>query len=573
MSYDLCPRTAVEGTALTGWDVIRPHILGAAAPWGCIVVDCYPGADFQGIAASLTTGQSDFLVIDTCDLLIEEKQRAALLAPFVTEDRVFGYMAPFRMPDLFDPDALAEARAKVRRHLHDGKRALVVGPGARLVHDGDCLVYADMPRWEIQMRMRNGQQNWLVPGPETDNLKKFKVGYFVEWRVADRWKMELFNEVDLFLDTTHMHTPHSVSGSDMRAALASVVTRPFRVMPFFDPGVWGGQWMREQFNLPDGPPNYAWAFDCVPEENSLLLSFGGVDVEVPSLNLVLRHPESLLGPKVYSRFGPDFPIRIDMLDTVQGGNLSLQVHPDTGYAHDRFGMAYTQDESYYILHAEPGAHVYLGLKDGANAEAFFAALADAQAGGPPLDVERYVNKWPAKTHDHFWIPSGTIHCAGAGCLVLEMSATPYIFTFKLWDWGRVGIDGLPRPVHAEHGARVMREDRNTSWAKAEVIGKTEILRQTDSIREERTGLHPLEFIETRRHWFSEPVEQNTDGSVHVLNLVSGDKAVIESPTGAFAAYEVGYAETFIIPARVGPYRIVPGSPGKEHGIIRASVRI
>jgi hypothetical protein len=86
-------------------------------------------------------------------------------------------------------------------------------------------------------------------------------------------------------------------------------------------------------------------------------------------------------------------------------------------------------------------------------------------------------------------------------------------------------------------------------------------------------LHPLEFIEARRHWFSEPVEQQTGGSVHVLNLVSGDSAVIESPSNAFAPYKVGYAETFIIPACVGSYRIVPGAPGREHGIIRASIRI
>jgi hypothetical protein len=61
--------------------------------------------------------------------------------------------------------------------------------------------------------------------------------------------------------------------------------------------------------------------------------------------------------------------------------------------------------------------------------------------GADFHVERYVNKWPAKKHEHFLIPAGTIHCSGRDCMVLEISATPYIFTFKMWDWARLGLDG------------------------------------------------------------------------------------------------------------------------------------
>ncbi len=74
-------------------------------------------------------------------------------------------------------------------------------------------------------------------------------------------------------------------------------------------------------------------------------------------------------------------------------------------------------------------------------------LRRAGSGEKPFDDDRFVNQIPAKKHDHFLIPAGTVHCSGAGTMVLEISATPYIFTFKLWDWGRLGLDGLPRPVH------------------------------------------------------------------------------------------------------------------------------
>lgn len=73
------------------------------------------------------------------------------------------------------------------------------------------------------------------------------------------------------------------------------------------------------------------------------------------------------------------------------------------------------------------------------------ALQTAQNGGKPFPAEKFVNKIPVKKHDHVLIPAGTVHCSGADTMVLEISATPYIFTFKLWDWGRVDLDGKPRP--------------------------------------------------------------------------------------------------------------------------------
>ena len=91
--------------------------------------------------------------------------------------------------------------------------------------------------------------------------------------------------------------------------------------------------------------------------------------------------------------------------------------------------------------------------------------------------------------------------------------------------------------------------------------------------EERTGLHPLEFIETRRHWFTAPVPHDTNGTVNVLNLVEGEEAVVESPEGAFDPFPVHYAETFIVPAAVGPYTIRPVRPAARRlATIKAFVR-
>ena len=89
---------------------------------------------------------------------------------------------------------------------------------------------------------------------------------------------------------------------------------------------------------------------------------------------MLRSPRELLGEYVYSRFGAEFPIRFDFLDTMEGGNLSLQVHPLAPFIRRHFGMAYTQDESYYLMDCGAGAQVFLGLKEGVNASAFAVDL-------------------------------------------------------------------------------------------------------------------------------------------------------------------------------------------------------
>ena len=235
-------------------------------------------------------------------------------------------------------------------------------------------------------------------------------------------------------------------------------------------------------------------------------------------------------------------------------------------------MAYTQDESYYMLDAGADAAVHLGLKEDVSPSRFEADLSRAQGGEIAFPVGDYANRIPARKHDHFLIPAGTPHCSGANCMVLEISATPYIFTFKLWDWGRPGLDGGPRPIHIDHGVRNIQWNRDSEWVRRELVNAVEIIAQNDSWYEERTGLHELEFIETRRYWFEGTVPLSTDGTVNVLNLIEGEAAIVESPTDRFAPFTVHYAETFLVPALIGRYTIRPLESGTRCGVIRAYVR-
>ena len=142
-------------------------------------------------------------------------------------------------------------------------------------------------------------------------------------------------------------------------------------------------------------------------------------------------------------------------------------------------------------------------------------------------------------------------------MVLEISATPYIFTFKLWDWGRLGMDGLPRPIHLDHGMKNIQWNRDTKWVYDNIVGQTRTMEKTENCEVERTGLHSREFIDTIRYTLSGPHTVSMDDTVHVMNLVEGRSARIESMDGSFAPFTVHYAETAIVPAAVGTYRIVP----------------
>ena len=538
-----------------------------------IILDYYHGVDEKEVYENLISKTGADKLINIEDYKFSEEYLSDELKREITEDRVFGVLSVRTIEEFFDMKKIEELKNEING-ISEGL-IVVYGIGAGLV-EGDILVYADMARWEIQQRFRRKElDNWGAGNFDEDVLKKYKRAFFIEWRVLDRHKKGLFQKLDYLLDTNIKNDPKMVKGDAFRAALTQAVNQPFRLVPFFDPGVWGGQWMKEVCGLDKNQEQYAWCFDGVPEENSLKLKYGDIVVEIPSIDLVFYKPVELLGDKVHARFGTEFPIRFDFLDTMGGGNLSLQVHPLTEYIQSKFGMHYTQDESYYMLDSGDDGSVYLGTKTGVNPDELIEEFRKAQRGEGAFPDEKYINKFPAKKHDHFLIPAGTIHCSGKNAMILEISATPYIFTFKLWDWGRVGLDGLPRPIHIEHGKENIQYNRNTEWVEENLINRIEKIGEGDGFREERTGLHEREFIETRRHWFSKKVLHNTYGLVNMLNLVEGEEAIIESPENKFEPYIVHYAETFIIPANVGEYTIRPygNSAGKEIATIKAFVRV
>lgn len=571
-NYDKYPATGIEGDIVVGWGDILQLFGSLLERHGRLAIDCYVGVREEELLGQLGR-LGDVAVVNVRDLYHNESHVRAMTERFMTEDVLFGYVTNLELADYFDARKLSAAREDI---ASSSRPVVVVGTGAGMVLPEAPLVYADMARWELQQRFRRHEVRALGVDNRAEAVSlQYKRGYFNDWRVCDRYKDGLFHRVDYWLDTHCADRPKLIDRDTFLRGIEKTVSGPFRVVPFFDPAPWGGQWMKEVCELDSSQPNYGWCFDCVPEENSLYFRIGGELFELPSVDLVLLRSRALLGEPVEARFGKDFPIRFDFLDTMGGGNLSLQVHPTTQFIRESFGMCYTQDESYYLLDAGDDAVVYLGLKRGIEPEAMMDDLRRAQRGEIVFDAERYVNRIPAKKHDHFLIPGGTVHCSGADSMVLEISSTPNLFTFKLWDWQRLGLDGKPRPINVERGSRVIDWGRDTDYVREHLMNHTRVVSCGEGWIEESTGLHPNEFIETRRHRFSVPVRHTTQHSVNVFNLLEGEEAVVESPSGAFEPFVVHYAETFIVPAGVGEYTIRPygKSEGSTCVTIKAYVRI
>jgi mannose-6-phosphate isomerase class I len=157
--------------------------------------------------------------------------------------------------------------------------------------------------------------------------------------------------------------------NDLRSSLAELNRSIIRPRPWFEPGVWGGKWMRSHIqDLSKDLPNYAWSFELIAPENGVLLVDDQRKLLEFSFDLLMYSDSvALMGTQ---RFGFEFPIRFDFLDTFDGQNLSIQCHAGREYLEKNFGETMPQDESYYIVDAREDARVYLGFHEDISREDF-----------------------------------------------------------------------------------------------------------------------------------------------------------------------------------------------------------
>ncbi|MFI1408493.1 class I mannose-6-phosphate isomerase [Streptomyces sp. NPDC020707] len=564
-SYDPHPSYEPVGGQVTGgW----PAAVAALPPGPLVLAVDGPAAlDWDALADGLTaavrlTGQQAQR-LDVRDHYAPSAAERITASPHPADDPFFTPLSQASAADLFDSVPQPE------KPEGDGV-LLVLGPGAALCAP-DVLWYADLPKRYAEAAVSKGElpvgANLGRPGAPGDLVRLF----YTDWPVLDRHRDAIAGRVDRWIDTQDPSAPASLDGTALRATLEHLAHGPVRTRPYFNSTPWGGQWAASELGFTPQAGNTALGYELIaPEAGVVVGEKDGAQVEIPFQLLCVEHPEAMLGEEGHRRFGTSFPIRFDYLDTMGGGNLSLHLHPREQYMREVFGWPYTQHETYYVTAHEEGAHVLLGLTEDANPDVMRGQVEESIADGTPFPVQDHIQTHPSVQGQLFMIPAGTPHASGAGNLVLEVSATPYLYSLRLYDWLRKDAAGASRPLPYEHGFANLDTARRGEDVVKDLVQQPRTLRSGEGWREEVVGALPEMFYAVHRLVVAPEagIPDDTAGRFHILNVAAGQGAVVETHDGR--THFLAYAETLTVPAAVGPYR-VRAVGGDEVRIVKALV--
>ncbi|MEO2047750.1 MAG: class I mannose-6-phosphate isomerase [Pirellulales bacterium] len=549
--YGLYPSSCVpSGSIDRGFKAIAEKVSG----FQTIRIDGFGGVFWEEFRKHLQASLAEIGVeskwINVSHALKQECEINRIADPCLGgDDPLFGKRFAGKMIDLFDRQQLDSY------HLGTGSFCTIIyGCGAGLFTCDGPLFYVDLPKSEVQFRSRAGTIGNLGISTPTDPRATYKRFFFFDWPILNRHKAAIIRQVDWFIDEQRPDEPSIMSGEHLREALNRVSTGVFRAKPWFEPGPWGGQRIKQLIpDLPQEVANYAWSFELITPENGLLFSDGQQWIEVSFDWAMYHNAREILGDHE-PRFGYDFPIRFNFLDTFEGGNLSIQCHPQTEYIQKHFGEPFTQDECYYIIDCKPESKVFLGFAEDIDPAKFSAELKYSFTEETEMDVDRYLNSESTQKHDLFLIPGGTVHSSGINNLVLEISATTYIYTFKVYDWQRMDLDGKPRTLNIDRALENLQFDRKGDRVAREFVSHPVELARGDDWRLVHLPTHDQHFYDVHRFEFDTEVESHTEGSPHVLSLVEGSSVAVETKSGM--RQQFNYAETFVIPAAAESYRLI-----------------
>lgn len=548
--YSIYPFFQIEsGMIHGGYSSLAEWILANKT----VNIDGYLGVNWDGIKAELVEEFEKRSIqvnwIDTDQFLKSEVEINSMVSPFMgSDDSVWGKVCDLSLRDFYRIEDLETVLADKNSEVN-----IVWGIGAGYVKGIKSTIYIDIPKNELLFRVRGGSVFNLGSSQSINVMTTYKRLYFVDWIVLNKRKKELLPDIDLFADSQWANTINWISGDDLRVSVTKLSKSIFRPRPWFDPGVWGGQLMKEHFQeLAQDEINYAWSFEIIAPENGIVFESNGFLLEITFDTLMFLESKNVLG-EGYDRFEDYFPIRFDFLDTFDGGNLSVQCHPSLNYIQQKFGEKFTQDETYYIMDCKDDAKVYLGFQEGVQPQEFRKALDQSVENEQEIDITEFVQEWDSEKHKLFLIPNQTVHSSGKNNFVLEISATPYIFTFKMYDWLQRDQNGKPRPITIEHGFNNLDFSRQGLRVEKEFISKPYVSEKLDGAEIIHYPTHEIHYYDIHRFDIESIIHVKTNNQAHVLMLVEGSLIEVEDNHGNKQLFH--YAETFIIPAAAEGYSI------------------
>lgn len=316
---------------------------------------------------------------------------------------------------------------------------------------------------------------------------------------------------------------------------------PLKFYEIIKPKIWGGRRIESVLAkmLPEGVPvGESWEISDYRDDVSIVRNG---PLEGKSLREIMQAaPEAVLGEKLAATGPVAFPLLVKFIDASK--ILSVQVHPGDAYAagHDPNGDG-GKNEAWYVVDADPGATLYCGLERGTTADDYSRLLGEGR-------VEECLHPVEVKAGDVIHIAAGTVHATGAGILLAEFQQTSDA-TYRIYDWGRTGDDGHPRPLHLEEALDVIDFDRGPVDPSP---GRVQ-----SEAGPKRTLLDECEYFAMERLEADAPFEEDSrSGGFEILMCIEGAGSVV-CESGRYS-YTLG--DTMLLPASLGRVKVAPSGP-------------
>ena len=214
---------------------------------------------------------------------------------------------------------------------------------------------------------------------------------------------------------------------------------PLKFNPILKSMIWGGDKLRQYKAIDTDQKNIgeSWELSGVPENESVVSNgeFAGRTIT----ELIKEYGDELLGRHVYETYGENFPLLIKFIDARD--DLSIQVHPDDVMAQSVHGQPFGKTEMWYVVSADKDAHLMSGLSAEITPEEYVSRVDNNT-------ITDVLCDYKVQSGDVFFLPAGRIHSIGKGCFIAEIQQTSDI-TYRIYDFGRLGLDGKPRELHVE----------------------------------------------------------------------------------------------------------------------------
>ena len=219
---------------------------------------------------------------------------------------------------------------------------------------------------------------------------------------------------------------------------------PLLFQPNLHTVVWGGHQLQTYKNLPatDDPIGESWEVSAVPSSTSIISN--GPLVGRDLISVVTESPDAILGRAVNKKYKGQLPLLVKFIDAKH--DLSIQVHPNDEMAQREHGKM-GKSEMWYVIKADPGAHLYAGFKQQITPYEYQKRIEDGS-------ITEVLADHQVKAGDVFYLPAGRVHAICGGILLAEVQQSSDV-TYRIFDYNRPGLDGKPRELHTALAAQAL----------------------------------------------------------------------------------------------------------------------